>query len=229
MTAIGAGFPFSRRSRAPPILAGVQQTDQPAECVPRTGSAPTNGAFAGALVDRCAGRSKQHPHRRLGGQEALPLRGCGSAQSRALEQLRRELPTLDFLPAEIVRPERDQGRARSPEEYVYRASTTNAITSGNSPCQPLVYAEGAYGFFALPYTIIVYPFVFTVMPVLWRVAKTNGYVTAADVVHGRYGSLALELAVAVTGVIAALFDDEELTPIKGQLTLLLPQPDVSYV
>ena len=53
----------------------------------------------------------------------------------------------------------------------------------------LVYAVGAYGFFALPY-IIVHPFVFTVMPVLWRVAKTNGYVTAADVVHERYGSRA---------------------------------------
>ena len=66
----------------------------------------------------------------------------------------------------------------------------------------LVYAVGAYGFFALPYTIIVYPFVFAVMPVLWRVAKANGYVTAADVVHGRYGSRALELAVAITGVIA---------------------------
>src|ERR1700685_4615261 len=31
----------------------------------------------------------------------------------------------------------------------------------------LVYAVGAYGFFALPYTIIVYPFVFAVMPALW--------------------------------------------------------------
>src|SRR5579863_9063554 len=68
----------------------------------------------------------------------------------------------------------------------------------------LVYAVGAYGFFALPYTIIVYPFVFAVMPLLWHVAKKNGYVTAADVVHGRYGSRALELAVAVTGVIATM-------------------------
>jgi solute:Na+ symporter, SSS family len=68
----------------------------------------------------------------------------------------------------------------------------------------LVYAVGAYGFFALPYTIIVYPFVFAVMPLLWRVAKNNGYVTAADVVHGRYGSRPLELAVAVTGVIATM-------------------------
>src|SRR5258708_25147370 len=68
----------------------------------------------------------------------------------------------------------------------------------------LVYAVGACGFFALPYTIIVYPFVFAVMPVLWRVAKEKGYVTAADVVHGRYGSRSLEFAVAATGVIATM-------------------------
>src|SRR6476620_5691154 len=52
----------------------------------------------------------------------------------------------------------------------------------------LVYAVGAYGFFALPYTIIVYPIVFAVMPVLWKVAKERGYVTAGDVVRGRYAS-----------------------------------------
>jgi solute:Na+ symporter, SSS family len=68
----------------------------------------------------------------------------------------------------------------------------------------LVYAVGAYGFFALPYTIIVYPFVFAVMPVLWRVAKQYGYVTAADVVYGRYGSRLLELAVALTAVVATM-------------------------
>src|SRR5271156_875324 len=63
----------------------------------------------------------------------------------------------------------------------------------------LVYAVGAYGFFALPYTILVYPFVFAVMPLLWKVAHAKGYVTAADVVHGIYNSHALELAVAITG------------------------------
>jgi SSS family solute:Na+ symporter len=68
----------------------------------------------------------------------------------------------------------------------------------------LVYAVGAYGFFALPYTIIVFPFVFAVMPLLWKVAKDNNFMTAADVVHGWYGSRPLELAVAVTGVIATL-------------------------
>src|SRR5882724_4568648 len=68
----------------------------------------------------------------------------------------------------------------------------------------LVYTVGAYGFFALPYTIIVYPFVFAVMPKLWQVAKESGYVTAADVVHGQYGTRALGLAVAATGVVATM-------------------------
>jgi len=68
----------------------------------------------------------------------------------------------------------------------------------------LVYAVGAYGFFALPYTIIVYPFVFAVMPVLWKVAHANGHVTAADVVQGAYGSRGLELAVAITGMVATM-------------------------
>ena len=64
----------------------------------------------------------------------------------------------------------------------------------------LVYAVGAYGFFALPYTILVYPIVFVIMPRLWHAAQKAGHVTAADVVYGRYGSRPLELAVAVTGI-----------------------------
>src|SRR4030088_1827079 len=68
----------------------------------------------------------------------------------------------------------------------------------------LVYAVGAYGFFALPYTIIVYPIVFAVMPRLWQEAKKAGHVTAADVVYGRYGSRLLEAAVAITGLLATM-------------------------
>lgn len=68
----------------------------------------------------------------------------------------------------------------------------------------LVYAVGAYGFFALPYTILVYPIVFIIMPRLWHEAQKAGHVTAADVVYGRYGSRALELAVAVTAVVATM-------------------------
>jgi solute:Na+ symporter, SSS family len=38
----------------------------------------------------------------------------------------------------------------------------------------LVFGSGALGFFALPYTIITYPFVFLVMPRLWSVAHKRG-------------------------------------------------------
>jgi SSS family solute:Na+ symporter len=68
----------------------------------------------------------------------------------------------------------------------------------------LVYAVGAYGFFALPYTIIVYPIVFMIMPKLWHEANRAGYVTAADVVYGRYASRWLEIAVALTGIVATM-------------------------
>jgi SSS family solute:Na+ symporter len=68
----------------------------------------------------------------------------------------------------------------------------------------LVYAVGAYGFFALPYTIIVYPIVFAIMPRLWRTAHRAGHVTAADVVFGRYQSRPLEFAIALTGVVATM-------------------------
>jgi solute:Na+ symporter, SSS family len=68
----------------------------------------------------------------------------------------------------------------------------------------LVYATGAYGFFALPYTIIVYPIVFAIMPRLWHSAHRAGHVTAADVVYGSHGSRALEFAIALTGVVATM-------------------------
>jgi solute:Na+ symporter, SSS family len=68
----------------------------------------------------------------------------------------------------------------------------------------LVFGVGALGFFALPYTIIVYPFVFVVMPRLWSVAHRRQYVTPSDFVRGRYGSRWLSLAVAATGILATM-------------------------
>ncbi|HET7307864.1 MAG TPA: sodium:solute symporter, partial [Gammaproteobacteria bacterium] len=68
----------------------------------------------------------------------------------------------------------------------------------------LVFGRGAIGFFALPYTLMVFPFVFIVFPRLWSVAKRHGYVTAADFVRGRFDSRLLGLLVAVTGILATL-------------------------
>jgi solute:Na+ symporter, SSS family len=66
----------------------------------------------------------------------------------------------------------------------------------------LVYSVGAYGFFALPYTIIVYPFVFAVMPKLWKIAHAKNHITAADYVEGEYGGKWFPAAVALTGIVA---------------------------
>ena len=68
----------------------------------------------------------------------------------------------------------------------------------------LVFGAGAVGFFALPYTVILYPFVFLVMPRLWQVCHRRGYVTPADFVRGRYRSRSLALVVALTGLLATM-------------------------
>ena len=68
----------------------------------------------------------------------------------------------------------------------------------------VVYAIGAYGFFAVPYTIIIYPFLYLTMPRLWAVSRKHGYMTAGDFVLGRYGNRWLELAVALTGILATM-------------------------
>src|SRR6478736_3639005 len=62
-----------------------------------------------------------------------------------------------------------------------------------------MYATGSVaGFFAVPYTIVVYPIIFVFMARLWSVSHRHGFITPADFVRGRYGSRGLSLAIAVT-------------------------------
>jgi SSS family solute:Na+ symporter len=68
----------------------------------------------------------------------------------------------------------------------------------------LVFSAGAIGFFAVPYTVIVYPLFYMVFPRLWRICKQHGYLTAPEFVRGRFDSGALSLAVAVTGILATM-------------------------
>ncbi len=67
-----------------------------------------------------------------------------------------------------------------------------------------MYAGSVVGFFAVPYTIVVFPLIFLFLPRLWSVSHRHGYVTPADFVQGRYDSKALALAVAVTGILATM-------------------------
>jgi SSS family solute:Na+ symporter len=68
----------------------------------------------------------------------------------------------------------------------------------------LVYGVGALGFFAVPYATIAYPIALIVLSRFWSLARARGYVTSADFVRDRYGNRALEIATALTGVVAAM-------------------------
>jgi solute:Na+ symporter, SSS family len=68
----------------------------------------------------------------------------------------------------------------------------------------LMFGAGATGFFAVPYTVLIYPILYVVFPKLWRVAKAHGYITAPEFVRGRYGNRWLALAMGVTGIAATM-------------------------
>ncbi len=68
----------------------------------------------------------------------------------------------------------------------------------------LAFGAGAIAFFAVPYTILIYPILFLVFPRLWNVSHKHNYITPADFVRGRFGNRWLALAVAVTGIVATM-------------------------
>lgn len=68
----------------------------------------------------------------------------------------------------------------------------------------LLFSAGALGFYALPYTVVLYPLVFLPVLRMWSVSRVHGYVTPADFVRGRYGSPLLALVVAITGIVATM-------------------------
>lgn len=80
---------------------------------------------------------------------------------------------------------------------VYTAYTFVAVPA-------LVFGAGAMGFFALPYTVILFPLAFLPLVRMWSVSRVHGYVTPADFVRGRYGSHWLALLVAITGIVATM-------------------------
>ena len=71
---------------------------------------------------------------------------------------------------------------------VYTAYTFIAVPA-------LAFGAGAVAFFAVPYTIIIYPLVFLAFRRLWYVCSKHGYITAGDFVRGRFGNRWLALAV----------------------------------
>ncbi len=97
---------------------------------------------------------------------------------------------------------------------IYTAYTFIAVPA-------LVYATGAAGFYALSYTIMVFPIVFIFGPRLWSVARARGYVSPGEFVRGRHGSQGLGLAVAATGILATMpYIALQLVGIESVLTVM---------
>jgi solute:Na+ symporter, SSS family len=85
----------------------------------------------------------------------------------------------------------------------------------------LVFGSGSIGFYAVAYTILVYPIVFIFLPRLWSVSRVHGYVTPADFIRGRYGSRGLALAAAFTGILALMpYIALQLVGIQAVLTVM---------
>jgi SSS family solute:Na+ symporter len=80
---------------------------------------------------------------------------------------------------------------------IYTAYTFIAVPA-------LAFGAGAAAFFAVPYTVIIYPILFIVFPRMWYVCQKHGYVTAADFVRGRFGNRWLALAITLTGLVATM-------------------------
>jgi solute:Na+ symporter, SSS family len=68
----------------------------------------------------------------------------------------------------------------------------------------LIFGAGAAGFFAVPYTVIIYPLFFLILIRLWSVSHRHGFVTPADFVRTRFDSPTLALLIAITGIVATM-------------------------
>lgn len=102
---------------------------------------------------------------------------------------------------------------------IYTAYTFAAVPG-------LVYGAGAIGFFALPYTVVVYPLAFWMLPRLWSVSAEHGFITIADYARGRWGSHQLAVAVALTGLLATMpYVALQLLGIRAVLEVTGTYPD----
>ena len=82
-------------------------------------------------------------------------------------------------------------------------------------------AGAVTGYFAVAYTIIVFPIALIFLPRLWSIARVHHYVTPADFIRGRYGSRGLALAIAFTGILALMpYIALQLVGIQAVLTVM---------
>ena len=97
---------------------------------------------------------------------------------------------------------------------VYTAYTYIAVPA-------VIFGSGSIGFFAVSYTIMVYPIIIIFLPRLWSVCRVHNYITPADFIRGRYGSRGLSLAAAFTGILSLMpYIALQLVGIQAVLTVM---------
>jgi SSS family solute:Na+ symporter len=97
---------------------------------------------------------------------------------------------------------------------VYTAYTYIAVPA-------VIFGSGSIGFFAVSYTIMVYPIIIIFLPRLWSVSRVHNYITPADFIRGRYGSRGLSLAAAFTGILSLMpYIALQLVGIQAVLTVM---------
>jgi solute:Na+ symporter, SSS family len=94
----------------------------------------------------------------------------------------------------------------------------------------VVFGLGAYGLFALPYTVLIYPLVFLTMPRLWQVSRNKGYITGSDYVRDRFDSRFFALLIALTGILATMpYIALQIFGIKVVLANIGISPEIALV
>lgn len=98
---------------------------------------------------------------------------------------------------------------------LYTAYAFVAVPSG-------VFAQGSFYFFAVPYAALAFGIALVTMPRLWSLSREKGYITGADFVKDRFGSLTLAVLIAITGIVAELpYIALQIVGMKAVLTVML--------
>ena len=98
---------------------------------------------------------------------------------------------------------------------LYTAYSFVAIPSG-------IFAKGSLYFFAIPYVMLTFGVALVTMPRLWTLAREKGYITASDFVKDRFGSPALAIMIAITGIVAELpYIALQIVGMQSVLTVML--------
>ena len=61
----------------------------------------------------------------------------------------------------------------------------------------LTWAQGAFGFYAVPFALVTAPLMYLVSPRIWSISHVHGFITYTEFVRARFGSRTTAVLVAI--------------------------------